>query len=79
MATRWLTLRTRTCSCCRDLTIDVGISEEADSELGGLTEEAARVARRDSLMSKALEEPIVKTVMDRFRASVVRIEESNEP
>jgi DNA polymerase-3 subunit gamma/tau len=63
----------------RDLTIDVGISEEADSEMGSLTEEAARVARRDSLMSKALAEPIVKTVMDRFRASVVRIEESNEP
>ena len=60
----------------RELKIDVGIAEKGDPQLMTLTEEDRRAERRDALMSRAMQEPIVQSFMDRFRARVVRVEET---
>jgi hypothetical protein len=59
--------------------LDVGIAEDSDGELERVTQEEKKTAERDSLMSRALQEPIVRTFMDRFGGSVVRIEENSKP
>jgi len=58
--------------------LDVGISEDPDPQMDRLQTEDARASRQNELMSKAMEQPIVRAVMDTFRASVVRIEEAEE-
>ena len=58
-----------------DLEIDVGISQNGDPDLKTLTEADRKLERREALMSQAMEEPIVRAFMDRFRARVVRVEE----
>ncbi|MGD8375478.1 MAG: DNA polymerase III subunit gamma/tau [Acidobacteriota bacterium] len=55
----------------KELQIDVGI---ADDEPAGPTVVAA-ADPRDDLMAEAMEEPVVRAFMDRFRARVVRVEE----
>ena len=63
----------------RKLSIDVGISEDGDPEMASLARAEHKAQRRDALMNEALSEPIVRSLMDRFGASVVRIEEAGNP
>jgi DNA polymerase-3 subunit gamma/tau len=58
--------------------LEVGIAEDPDPQMDRLQTEDARASRQNELMSKAMEQPIVRAVMDTFRASVVRIEEAEE-
>jgi DNA polymerase III gamma/tau subunit len=58
--------------------VEVGISEDPDPQMDKLQSEDVRVSRQNELLSKAMEQPVVRAVMDTFRASVVRIEEAEE-
>jgi len=61
------------------VTLDVGISEETDPGMETITQEENRKTRHDALMSRALEEPAVRSFMETFRGTVVRIEENDNP
>jgi DNA polymerase III gamma/tau subunit len=56
--------------------LDVGISEEIDPGMDAITQEETRQTRHDALMDRAMKEPTVRSFMDTFRGTVVRIEES---
>ena len=59
------------------VTLDVGISEETDPSMETITQEENRKTRHDALMSRAMEEPAVRSFMETFRGTVVRIEEND--
>ena len=61
------------------VTLDVGISEETDPGMETITKEENRKTRHDALMSRAMEEPAVRSFMETFRGTVVRIEENDNP
>ncbi|MEE8537869.1 MAG: DNA polymerase III subunit gamma/tau [Acidobacteriota bacterium] len=61
------------------VTLDVGISEETDPSMETITQEENRKTRHDALMSRAMEEPAVRSFMETFRGTVVRIEENDNP
>jgi hypothetical protein len=61
------------------VTLDVGISEETDPGMETITQEENRKTRHDALMSRAMEEPAVRSFMETFRGTVVRIEENDNP
>jgi hypothetical protein len=44
-----------------------------------ITQEENRKTRHDALMSRAMEEPAVRSFMETFRGTVVRIEENDNP
>jgi len=56
------------------VTLDVGISDETDPGMETITQEENRKTRHDVLMSRAMEEPAVRSFMETFRGTVVRIE-----
>ena len=62
----------------KELKIDLGIADDVDPEIERLAREERRAGRKEILMSKAMEEPVVQSFMERLGASVVRIEESDE-
>lgn len=61
------------------VTLDVGISEETDPGMETITQEENRKTRHEALMSRAMEEPAVRSFMETFRGTVVRIEENDNP
>ncbi|TDI12678.1 MAG: DNA polymerase III subunit gamma/tau [Acidobacteria bacterium] len=61
------------------VTLDVGISDETDPGMETITQEENRKTRHDVLMSRAMEEPAVRSFMETFRGTVVRIEENDNP
>ena len=59
----------------RNLKIDVGIAPEGEAVARPFPEADRKGGSRDALMSEAMQEPIVRSLMDQFGARVVRVEE----
>ena len=59
----------------RNLHIQVGIAPEGEAASRPLPAANRVVGERDALMSEAMQEPIVRSLMDQFGARVVRVEE----